>query len=798
VLFRPTFGRRFTSVTAALAVMAGTVTALAVGVTAAAPAAQAATPQRDASGWITYFNAAGAASVANNADLFSDVSEFWFHAASATGIVASGTTSTSQLTSSIATMRSHGVAATITVTDGTGSGGMENILANPTLRTEHAAALVALAVRYGASGIDLDYENMAIYANGKPALAAPTRAGFDALLQQLAPALHARGMILTVDVMTKTSEPGTSPAGQVYDYPTIGRYADKVRILTYDEHYSGTAYPGGPISSVAWVQSILNFAVTVIPASKIYLGVPLYGYNWTNNGKSATSVTYAQAIALQQQYHATRQWSAADGEPYFTYTDAAHVQHTVWYNDAQALEARLPLIGKYGLGGVAFWSFGQEDPGIYGVMRSYMYGPNPFGNFEGVSAWPGGVRMTGWAIDPNATTPINVDIYSDGKFVARTSAGVNRPDVGNLFSAYGSAHGFDTIVDLPAGKHQICAYGINTGPGTENSQLGCKTETVLSNAPHGSFDAAGGSAGTLTVSGWAIDPDTALPIGVHVYVDGKFAGSTTASNPRPDVAKLYPGWGADHGFTTSVNVSGGTHQVCVYGINAGLGNVNPSLGCRTVTITSGDPSGHLESVTTSSNTIVAKGWTIDPNTASPIDVAIYVDGKNVSTGTAALPRPDVAAAYPAFGPDHGFLVTSGVSAGSHQVCAYGINTGAGTANTLLGCDTVVVPSGNPIGDLEHVTGGKGTVLATGWALDPDTTAPISVVVFVDGVKTVTQVALGLRPDIAASHPGAGADHGFAASAPVAKAGKHTVCVFALNTGPGTANTDLGCQSVTTK
>jgi spore germination protein YaaH len=794
VLFRPLIGRRFASMTAAVAVIAGTLTTV---ISVGAPAARAATPQRDASGWITYFNAAGAASVAANADLFSDVSEFWFHATSATGIVASGTTSTSQLTSSIQAVRSHGVPATITVTDGTRAGGMESILANPTLRSEHAAALVALAVRYGASGIDLDYENMAIYANSKPALTEPTRAGFDALLQQLATALHARGMILTVDVLSKTAEPGSSPAGQVYDYPTIGRIADKVRILTYDQHYSGTAYPGGPISSVAWVQSILNFAVTVIPASKIYMGVPLYGYNWTNNGKTATSVTYAQAIALQAQYHAVRQWSPADGEPFFTYTDAAHVQHTVWYNDAQALEARLPLIGKYGLGGVAFWSFGQEDPGIFGVMRSYMYGPNPFGNFEGVSAWPGGVRMTGWAIDPNATTPINVDIYSDGKFVGRTTAGNDRPDVGALFSAYGAEHGFDTVIDLPAGRHQICAYGINTGVGTENTQLGCKSETVLTNAPHGSFDAAGGSAGTLTVSGWAIDPDTALPIGVHVYVDGKFAGSTIASNPRPDVGAIYPGWGAGHGYTTSVNVSGGTHDVCVYAINAGLGDTNPQLGCRTVSITSGDPSGHLESVTPGSSAITVKGWTLDPNTPAPIDVAIYVDGKELSTTLAALARPDVAAAYPAEGADHGFQMTSTIRAGSHQVCAYGINAGPGTANTLLGCTTVTVPSGDPIGALEHVTASTTSVLATGWAIDPDTTAPISVVMYVDGVKAASQVALGLRPDVAATHPGAGADHGFAVSSPVTKAGNHLVCVFALNTGPGTTNTDLGCQQITT-
>ena len=79
------------------------------------------------------------------------------------------------------------------------------------------------------------------------------------------------------------------------------------------------------------------------------------------------------------QYHATRQWSVQDGSPFFTYTDGAGAHHTVWYDDAESVQARLPLVGKYGLGGIAMWSFGNEDPAIWGVLRAATYGPNPFG-----------------------------------------------------------------------------------------------------------------------------------------------------------------------------------------------------------------------------------------------------------------------------------------------------------------------------------------------------------------------------------------------------------------------------------
>ncbi|HEY5049824.1 MAG TPA: glycosyl hydrolase family 18 protein [Acidothermaceae bacterium] len=780
-----------------LAVVMGFAGLVTTAATVAAPVAQAATPQRQVSGWITYYQLAnGTADAALNPDLFSDVSEFWFHAVSATSIVPSGTTPDAQLTSSVASIRSHDVPVTITVTDGTGGGVMADILSNPTTRLQQEQALIAVAVRYHASGIDLDYENMAFFANGNPSLVAPTRAGFDAMVQELSGALHARGMILAVDVITKLSEPGGSPAQQVYDYPTIGRYADRVRIMTYDEHAQGTGYPGGPVSGISWVDPILAFATSVIPPAKLYMGVPLYGYDWSSKTNRGTAVSFTQASNLMAQYHATRQWSIPDGSPFFTYTDASGARHTVWYDDAESLQARLPLVGKYGLGGIAMWSFGNEDPAIWGVLRAATYGPNPFGSVGSAVLWPGGVRVTGWSIDPNSTAPINVDLYADGKFLTRTLAGVDRPDVGNIYFAYGTTHGFDTTVDLPAGQHQICAYGINVGTGTTNPKLGCIGATVPTNNPTGHLETASGKAGVLTVTGWTLDPDTAAPLLVDVYVDGKLTGETIANVSRPDVATAYPGWGAAHGFSTSVDVSGGTHQVCAFAINQRLGTTNPSLGCSTVKVSSGSPVGDLESAQPSSGAVTVTGWTIDPNTASPIGVAVYVNGKLASDGVADISRPDVAADYPPFGPEHGYSLTVDAPAGKDQVCVYGLNTGPGDGNPELGCTTVTVPSGNPIGHLESVVGAKGGFTASGWALDPNTASSIEVALYVDGAFALQQTASVSRPDIAADYPPFGAAHGFALPVTV-KAGKHTVCAFGINVGRGDTNTSLGCEAVNT-
>ncbi|MBG0717972.1 hypothetical protein G3N18_07780, partial [Microbacterium sp. 2C] len=152
-------------------------------------------------------------------------------------------------------------------------------------------------------------------------------------------------------------------------------------------------------------------------------------------------------------------------------------------------------------------------------------------------------------------------------------------------------------------------------------------------------------------------------------------------------------YGPNHGFAETVQLPTGTSTVCAYAINQGAGG-NASLGCTTVTVlpTIADqgrvPFGVLEAVQVSGNSAVASGWAIDPDTASPISVHLYVGsvGKAV---TADRARSDVGAAYPVYGPNHGFAETVQLPTGTSTVCAYAINQGAG-GNASLGCKTVTV------------------------------------------------------------------------------------------------------------
>jgi hypothetical protein len=104
----------------------------------------------------------------------------------------------------------------------------------------------------------------------------------------------------------------------------------------------------------------------------------------------------------------------------------------------------------------------------------------------------------------------------------------------------------------------------------------------------GALDAVTGTGSSLHLLGWAADPDTPAPIVVHVYLDGSFVTAAPADGQRADVAAALPGLGAQHGYDVAVAMPViGTHDVCVYGINAaGTPGGNDLLACRKVSISS--------------------------------------------------------------------------------------------------------------------------------------------------------------------------------------------------------------------
>ncbi|MEY2590142.1 MAG: hypothetical protein QOJ67_2126 [Acidimicrobiaceae bacterium] len=307
--------------------------------------------------------------------------------------------------------------------------------------------------------------------------------------------------------------------------------------------------------------------------------------------------------------------------------------------------------------------------------------------------------------------------------------------------------------------------------------------------PFGNVDGVSVAPGGVTIAGWAIDPDSSGPIGVHLYLDGSFAGALDASIDRPDVGAAFPASGPRHGFSAVVPITPGNHVLCAFAINAGPGTTNPQLGCRYVPWT-GNPFGNVDAITLAPGGASVQGWTVDPDSSSSIRVHVYVNGGLAAITTADRPRLDVGAYLPGFGTAHGFAVNVALLDGANSVCAYGINVGPGSTNPQVGCFTVPYRA-LPVGSLDRVRRTANGLRVQGWTIDPDTAGAVQVHTYVDGAIADITTASQPRPDVGAAFAGFGAAHGYDVVIP-AGAGPHTVCTYAINVGGGDSNPLLGC------
>ncbi|MEB0201779.1 hypothetical protein QN354_08415 [Cryobacterium sp. 5I3] len=510
---------------------------------------------------------------------------------------------------------------------------------------------------------------------------------------------------------------------------------------------------------------------------------------------------YAASRQFNRYNHGSFTWYKVGGTSNVQYSPTASCgssQVQIKNNATAALYYYTPYqpnasaLANLGGTGDGCGSYGNRN---FWVFYNSWFGPpdlaaSPVANLDVFTAVPGGIRVAGWAFDPDTSNSIAVHIYINGVGTAILANNI-RPDVGAAWPAIGSAHGFDvTLPTTKEGPQQVCVYGINVGPGG-NTQVTCQTLPGMTGSPGGVLDSVYAVAGVITATGWTFDPDTSASIPVHLYVDS-IGTAFVADDARSDLAQVYPAYGAAHGYTRSVKASPGVHTVCAYGIeSAGLGT-NKQLGCKSVNVAGGSPIGVLDAVYVNPGTITATGWVFDPDTTASTPVHVYSDASGV-VGAADQPRADVGAAYPGYGGQHGYSVTFAATPGTHTVCSYGIDIVSPGANRGLGCRTITAMSGSPIGVIDSISAAGGSITAAGWAYDPDTAASIPVHVYVDGVGAA-YTAPNPRADFGAVYPAYGPNHGYYLNMATTP-GTHNVCVYGINIGPG-SNTLIGCKTVT--
>jgi len=347
-------------------------------------------PRKILSGWLPdYSLARNLPTVEGNLDLIRDISPFWYGLTGGSSIkdkyaLGKYTTPKEQV---IARLKANGILLLPTITDDNKKFVLANLLANPTSRSNIVQTIKALVLKYNYDGIDLDFETF--YTQDGRSSWAALKPNWIAFIKELSTALHDQGKLLSVTTPPDFA-PETKRAGNwIYSWAEIGPLIDRLRIMAYD--FSTTS--PGPIGPLPWTEDGVKYAITQMPASKVFLGIPGYGRDWITKvegvcPKDFTSsvvvgakaaVVMREAPNLAASNNALPTYNTTNAESTFTYkktyvdpTNSASfctASRTVWYPDERSYAARTNLVGKYRLGGIAVWTFGMENTAAITAVR---------------------------------------------------------------------------------------------------------------------------------------------------------------------------------------------------------------------------------------------------------------------------------------------------------------------------------------------------------------------------------------------------------------------------------------------
>ncbi|MGK4000842.1 glycosyl hydrolase family 18 protein [Sorangium sp. So ce1024] len=241
---------------------------------------------------------------------------------------------------------------------------------DPALRAQHVVGLVAIAVKNGYDGLDVDYEHLSSVLGPGETVEAE-RAAFSAFVDELARALHARGKTLSLAV------PAVASARGVYDYEALSASADHVHVMGYDYHWGGGSH-AGPVAPLGWLERTVAYIGGIDGGARrerFLLGLPNYGLVGPEAAEGGGAVVGCEPLSKCRELagdgyetstdHMGR--CAEDGGERFAAGRApnrvlASGEH-VFFEDLESLEEKVIAARQGGLGGVTYWSIGGEPGG---------------------------------------------------------------------------------------------------------------------------------------------------------------------------------------------------------------------------------------------------------------------------------------------------------------------------------------------------------------------------------------------------------------------------------------------------
>ena len=207
------------------------------------------------------------------------------------------------------------------------------------------ADLLAAAKSY--DGLQIDFENV------------PARDGevFLSFLRELRAGLGDKMLTVALPARTKKI------ANDVYDYEKIKPVVDRILVMAYDEHWSGSS--PGSVASLQWCRNVAAYSLRAIGQEKLIMGLPFYGRAWGNYSPSRALIyTTIEGIIKNENVKEIRY---ENGIPYFDYNKNVSIK--VYFEDGKSLSARMEMYKSMNVKAIGFWRLGQETQEIWKILQ---------------------------------------------------------------------------------------------------------------------------------------------------------------------------------------------------------------------------------------------------------------------------------------------------------------------------------------------------------------------------------------------------------------------------------------------
>ena len=230
---------------------------------------------------------------------------------------------------------------------------LHSIAAHPSTAGPRLARKVsALLSAGGFDGVDLDLEGNSTADRGG---FVHFVASFSRTLKSLSP---------TWSIMLDTYPTSALDPLGFFDVKALMGYVDELFVMAYDMQDPGVASATAPLTNASWNDAItLAEYASVVPAGRIVLGIPLYGYDFPVasrfDGAATTgpplAVTYAEIVAARH----SPSWDPVTETPWTVFKRDGK-WHQTWFDDPVSIALKSALAAQFDCAGVGVWELGMS------------------------------------------------------------------------------------------------------------------------------------------------------------------------------------------------------------------------------------------------------------------------------------------------------------------------------------------------------------------------------------------------------------------------------------------------------